>query len=63
MEFLDYKVMEHIVTETNRFSSQFLDEYIKSLPRISCAQKWYDTNVNEMKPFLLLHGSVSGNGI
>lgn len=52
--------MEHIVTELDRYANQFLGEYVKSLPRISNALKWYDTNVNEVKPFIALLALFQG---
>ena len=51
-KFFDNEVVEFLVTETNRFANQFIDEHIQTLPKHSRVNKWYDTNVSEMKVFI-----------
>ena len=45
-------MVEFLVTETNRFANLFIVEHIETLPTHSRVNKWYDTNVSEMKVFI-----------
>ena len=51
-KYFDEEVIDHLVTETNRFASQFLDENAETLSPKSRVNKWYDTDASEMKVFI-----------
>ena len=51
-KFFDDEVIDYLVTETNRFANQFLDENLETLSPQSRMNKWYDTSVSEMKVFI-----------
>ena len=46
------EVIDFLVTETNRFANDFIDNYIETLPPHSRVHKWYDTCASEMRVFI-----------
>ena len=51
-KYFDEEVIAYLVTETNRFATQFQHENEENLSSQSRAHRWYDTTVNEMKVFI-----------
>ena len=51
-KYFDEEVIAYLVTETNRFATQFQHENEENLSPQSRAHKWYDTSANEMKVFI-----------
>ena len=51
-KYFDDELIEYLVTETNRFANDYLDENLETLSPKARANQWYDTSVNEMKVFI-----------
>ena len=51
-KYFDDEVIDFLVTETNRFANDFIDNYIETLPPHSRVHKWYDTCASEMRVFI-----------
>ena len=58
-KYFDEEVIAYLMTETNRFATEFQHEYEENLSSQLRAHRWYDTSANEMKVFvglLILQG-------
>ena len=51
-QFWDDTIFDYVVSQTNDFGKQFIDENLLTVPKNSRALKWFDTSVNEMKVFV-----------
>ena len=51
-KYFDDELIEYLVTETNRFANDYLDENLETLSPKARANQWYDMSVNEMKVFI-----------
>ena len=51
-KYFDEEVIAYLVTEINRFATQFQHENEENLSSQSRAHRWYDTSANEMKVFI-----------
>ena len=60
-QFWDDAIFDYLVSQTNNFAKQFIDENLLTVPKNSHALKWFDTSINEMKVFvgLLILQSVN----
>ena len=59
-KYFDEEVIAYLMTETNRFATQFQHENEENLSSQSRAHRWYHTSANEMKVFI---GSLILQGI
>ena len=51
-QFWDDAIFDYLVSQTNNFAKQFIDENLLTVPKNSCTLTWFDTSVNEIKAFV-----------
>ena len=53
-QFWDDVISDYLVSQTNNFAKQFIDENLLTVSKNSCALKCLDISVNEIKIFVAL---------